>query len=268
MAGTSGSEVDAEGKASDGLRVHRFDLHVHTCLSPCATLDMTPRKIVARAVEKGLAMIAVTDHNSAENAGAVMRAARGTGVAVLPGMEVTTAEEAHILALFEHLEDALSLQELVYDRLQEGENDEDLFGLQVVANERDEVEAMNPRLLIGATSLDVEAVVTAIHDRGGLALACHIDRESFSLVGQLGFLPADLKLDAVEISWRLPLPDARVRYPEYEDYAFLTASDAHDLDELGRSPTRVWCRGGAFAELRLALEERSGRRVLERNPED
>jgi len=248
------------------LRALAADLHVHTCLSPCATLDMTPAKIVARAVSKGLAMIAITDHNSAENTPALVRAARGLDLCVLPGMEVTTAEEAHVVALFGDLEGARSLQELVYARLQPGENDENLFGLQVIANEHDEVEGFNSRLLIGATTLGVEELVTAVHARGGLAIAAHINREAYSLLGQLGFIPEDLPLDAVEISSRLSLAQARARYPEYEGRTFVTASDAHDLDDLGRSPVWLAVEEGSFAELQAALTGAQGRRVLEGGP--
>ncbi len=248
------------------LRALAADLHVHTCLSPCATLDMTPAKIVARAVSKGLAMIAVTDHNSAENTPALVRAARGTGLCVLPGMEVTTAEEAHVVALFGDLEGARALQGLVYARLQPGENDENLFGLQVIANEHDEVEGFNPRLLIGATTLGVEELVRAVHERGGLAIAAHINREAYSLVGQLGFIPDDLALDAVEVSAALPLQRARARYPEYAGRAFVTASDAHDLDDLGRSPVWLAAAEASFAELKAALAGAAGRRVLEDGP--
>ncbi|MCK4302949.1 MAG: PHP domain-containing protein [Candidatus Eisenbacteria sp.] len=245
------------------LRVMAVDLHVHTCLSPCATLDMTPVKIVRKALETKLAMIAVTDHNSAENVAAVMRAARDTDLRVLPGMEVTTSEEAHILALFEEVADALSLQELVYEQLQPGENDEDLFGLQVVANEFDEVEGMNQRLLLGATTLSVEQLVEAIHTQGGLAIAAHIDRDAFSLVGQLGFIPPDLALDAIEISKRLTLPDARARFPEYQNRTFISSSDAHDIGDLAQAPTLIRAAEPAFAELRMALAGLEGRKVLE-----
>ncbi len=211
-------------------------------------------------------MIAVTDHNSAENAGAVMRAAAGSDLAVIPGMEVTSAEEAHILGFFEHLAEALSLQALVYDRLQPGKNDENLFGLQVVANERDEVEGMNTRLLIGATSLSVNEIVDAIHERNGLAVASHIDRESFSLVGQLGFIPPDLPLDAVEISARMSLVEARRRFPEYRRLTFVTASDAHDLEALGSHPAYLQAAAAEFGELQLALQGRDGRSIAEEAP--
>jgi len=240
----------------------RVDLHVHTCLSPCASLDMTPAKIAARAREAQLSLIAVTDHNSAENAGALMRAGARVDLEVLPGMEVTTAEEAHVVALFADLAAALSLQELVYERLMGGCNDEDLFGLQVAANEDDEVESINPRLLIGATSLPAGELVAAIHARGGLAIASHIDRDGYSLVGQLGFIPEDLELDAVEISRRMSLREARARYPEYRTRTFVTASDAHELEDIGRCPLEVRMAGPTFAELSLALKGERGRGVI------
>jgi len=251
-----------EEKAAEILRVVAADLHIHTCLSPCGDLDMTPTKIVRQALEKKLAMIAVTDHNSAENTSAVIAAARDTDLFVVPGIEVTTSEEAHIVALFDKVESALSMQALIYDSLQAGENDEDVFGIQVMANEFDEVEDINKRLLIGATTLSVAKVVEAIHNRQGLAIAAHIDRESYSLVGQLGFIPQDLDLDAIEISRHMTLSEARTSFGEYEKLPFITASDAHFPDEIGASSTRFQVARPNMAELRLALAGREGRKVL------
>jgi len=250
-------------KAAEMLRVVAADLHIHTCLSPCGDLDMTPTKIVRQALEKNLAMIAITDHNSAENTPAIIAAAQGTDLFIIPGMEVTTSEEAHIVALFDKTESALSMQALIYDSLQAGENDEDVFGIQVVANEFDEVENINKRLLIGATELSVSRVVEAIHDREGLAIAAHIDRESFSVVGQLGFIPEDLALDAIEISRHMTLSDARARFKEYESFPFITSSDAHFPDDIGTSPTMFQVARPDMAELRLALAGREGRKVIE-----
>ncbi|MBW1779956.1 MAG: PHP domain-containing protein [Deltaproteobacteria bacterium] len=243
------------------LRMMLADLHIHTCLSPCATLDMTPQKIVKEAYRKRLDLIAITDHNSAENVGAVVAAARHTGLAVIPGIEVTTSEEVHIVGLFQDTEDALAMQSLVYDRLQTGENDDDLFGMQVVANEFDEVEGMNRRLLIGATRLDLGQVVDAIHNLHGLAVAAHIDREAFSIVGQLGFIPEDLDLDAVEISKKMHLKQGRIVFSHLERFAFITSSDAHDLDDIGTSPTAFQMAGPELAELRYALKGTGGRKI-------
>ncbi len=245
------------------LRAITADLHVHTCLSPCATLDMTPQQIVAQALKMKLAMIAITDHNSAENVSAVIKAAADTELVVIPGMEITTAEEAHILGLFETLTGALAMQELVYDRLQSGENDEELFGLQVVANEFDEVEDMNNRLLIGATSLSVNEVVEAIGHNGGLAVAAHIDRESFSLISQLGFIPPDLELAGLGISRRYTLPEARELFPDYEKYTFLSTSDAHDINQLGSNPATLLVEKPEFFELKAAVAGCDERKVIE-----
>lgn len=224
---------------------------------------MTPMKIVKEACAKGLTIIAITDHNSAENTSAVMAAARETGLRIIPGIEVTTSEEAHVVALFGDIESALSMQELVYKKLQRGENNEELFGIQVVANESDEVEGINKRLLIGATDLRLEEVVEEIHDRGGLAVAAHIDRQSFSVVSQLGFIPEGVRFDAIEISKGMTLNEARNRFSEYNLVPLITASDAHGLEEIGAGRTHFRVAYPDIAELGLALKGMSGRKTIE-----
>ena len=150
----------------------------------------------------------------------------------------------------------------MYERLQPGENDESLFGLQVIANEHDEVEGLNPRLLIGATSIGIDELVSAIHAHEGLAIASHIDREMFSLVGVLGFIPPGLPLDGVEISRRMSLAQGRQRFPEYAHYPFVASSDAHDLNQLGVNPTVMRASEAAFDELGRALRGEDGRMLL------
>ncbi len=249
-------------KGSEVLRAVAADLHIHTCLSPCASLDMTPMKIVKEACAKGLTIIAITDHNSAENTGAVMAAARETGLSIIPGMEITTSEEAHIVALFGEAESALSMQELVYKNLQRGENDEELFGIQVVANESDEVEGINKRLLIGATDLGLDEVVAEIHDRRGLAVAAHIDRQSFSVVSQLGFIPEGVRFDAVEISKGMGLNEIQDPFGKRSLFPVITASDAHCLEEIGASPTHFQIAYPGMDELALALKGIRGRKIV------
>ena len=142
------------------LRRIKADLHVHTCLSPCSSLDMSPREVVNAALEKGLDLIGVCDHNSAENALAVKKAGSRNGLMVLGGMEVTSSEEAHLLVFFEDDDDLLGFQEFIYRHLA-GTNDEHAFGMQVVADDEDGVTGFCDRLLIGATSLPAEAIVAA-----------------------------------------------------------------------------------------------------------
>jgi PHP family Zn ribbon phosphoesterase len=239
----------------------KADLHLHTCLSPCAGLDMTPSGLVERARDLGLGLIAITDHNSAENVAAVRQAAQRLGdkaPAVLAGLEVTTGEEAHLLALFQDLPSALTMQAMVYSHLQEGRNDPEVFGYQIIANADDEVEEFNPRLLIGATDLPVHNLVRRIHGLGGLAIACHLDRPSYSLVGQLGMIPPDLALDAVEISW-LADPAKAGQYLNGLKLPVLSNSDAHGLDDMGRAWNELEMAAPTLAELALALAGEQGR---------
>ena len=238
-----------------------IDPHMHSCLSPCAELDMHPAAMVEAAVRAGLDAIAVCDHNSAENVAAVERAGRAAHLAVIPGMEITTAEEAHILGLLPDLEAALALQARVYRSLP-GRNDERVFGPQVIANEFAEVLGFNERLLSGATTLSVDGVVKAIHEVEGLAVASHVDRERNGIIGQLGMIPPGLPLDALEVSSRTPLAAAREAYAPQGEFPLVCSSDAHDPKDVGRAVTFLLAADATVAELRRALAGRDGRVIL------
>ena len=237
------------------MRSFRADLHVHTCLSPCADLDMHPSGLVAAALAAGLDLIAITDHNSSENVEYVRRAAAGTPLNVLGGMEICSREEVHLLALFDDADALAELQAEVYAHLA-GVNDPDRFGLQVVANELGEVESFNEHLLIGATDLALAGLVERISALGGLSIAAHIDRQAFGILSQLGFIPPELGLDAVELSWRAPSGQPTFGRP------VVRSSDAHYPADLGRAKTEFWLNAASVAEIRLALAEREGRRII------
>ena len=243
------------------LKKFRADLHIHTCLSPCADIQMTPSAIVGTASERRLDIIAVTDHNSSENVPAVIKAAEISDLTVLSGMEVTSSEEAHILALFDNTDSVKKLQDTVYEKLLSGENDEKRFGEQIVVNEKNEVLSFNKRLLIAATSLTAESIVKIIHSLGGLAIASHIDRETFGLISQLGFIPDNLQLDALEIS---PLTDrnrAEESFKDYRSFAWVSSSDAHYLDDIGKRTTSLFMREPVFSEIILAIKNYGGRKA-------
>ncbi len=243
------------------LREYQADLHIHTCLSPCGELEMHPAAIVKAAIEKKIPIIGICDHNSCENAVAVIEAADGKEVTVIPGIEVTSQEEVHICALFESVAEALKLQQLIYDNL-DGENNPAVFGMQVVVEADGTVSGFNPRLLIGAAHLTLERVVKAIHALKGLAIAAHIDREGFGIIGQLGFIPPQLELDALEISYRMSWDEARIRFREYCNYPILRSSDAHCLDAIGRARTTFRLEGPSFAEICRALKGINERSVI------
>jgi predicted metal-dependent phosphoesterase TrpH len=244
------------------LREYRADLHVHSCLSPCGELEMSPRAIVEKGLERGMDIIALCDHNSAENVGAVMRAGAERGLCVFPGMEVNSVEEVHSLALFETEKQALALQETVYRHLR-GSNRAEIFGDQVVANEFDEVEGFNDRLLIGAVQLTLQEVVSEVHRLGGLSIASHVNKQSFSLIAQLGFIPPDLEFDALEISRHLKREKVPELLPAAEGFRIVTSSDSHFLEEIGSVWTTFLLESPSLDEVRLALRESSGRRLIE-----
>ena len=232
------------------VKKYKIDLHIHTCLSPCADLTMLPTAIIDEAEKRGLDCIGICDHNSSENVAAVKRAGERTGVLVLGGMEITTREEVHILSFFGE-DDALHrIQELVYRNLP-GENDETRFGEQLIIDEYDRIVGSCAKLLIGSTNLSVEETVQAIRDNGGIAVASHIDREQFSILGQLGFIPEHLPLHALELS---PRADA-LKKDSFKNlgYPLVTFSDAHFLTEIGKTSTTVFARELSFSALKTAL---------------
>lgn len=241
------------------FRNFRADLHIHSCLSPCADVDMSPLRIAAEARRKGLDIIAVCDHNSAENTRAAQVAAGKSGIMALAGIEICTAEEVHIIGLFDEWDQAVAVQEVVYDHLQPGGNDPEVFGMQVVANETDEVLGFNSRLLIGCVGLSLERVLALIHKNRGLAIACHIDREGFGILGQLGFIPPGLPLDAVEISCRTSRAEAKERFRDTAGLPWIQSSDAHHLEDIGCACTEFRLGGLSLDELRLALLGKDGR---------
>jgi PHP family Zn ribbon phosphoesterase len=243
------------------LKEFRADLHIHTCLSPCADIEMSPLAIVKEAAHKHIDIIAVTDHNSAENIVATQKAAYDSDLTVLAGMEITSSEEAHILALFENAESVLQLQDRIYENLLPGSNDERRFGEQIVVNEKDEVSGFNNRLLISATTIDSLTMVETIHSLGGLAVASHIDKGTFSIISQLGFIPENLHFDALEMSPNIDKEQSGQKFTEYSAITWLSSSDAHYLRDIGKRTTSFFMKNPTLAEMALALKKTDGRRV-------
>ncbi|MEA2013783.1 MAG: PHP domain-containing protein [Thermodesulfobacteriota bacterium] len=244
------------------LKGFRCDLHIHTCLSPCADLDMYPTALIKRSLNNGLDVIGICDHNASENVLHVINASRGKPVHVFPGMEITSSEEVHVIALFENIDNLLQIQKTVYNSLS-GSNREEIFGCQAIVNELDEVEGFNDRLLIGSTGISLQKTVETIHGFGGVAIAAHIDREGFSVLGQLGFIPPHIRFDALEISRRTGLKEARKKYPDLSDYTFIESSDAHCIRDIGKGFTKIFMEEPSLSELKMAFEKRDGRYVEE-----
>jgi hypothetical protein len=214
---------------------------------------MSPAALVKKAILEKLDVIAICDHNASENVEYVIKAAENKPLFVFPGMEITSREEVHIVALFEKAEDLKEIQNIVYSSLK-GTNREEIFGCQPIVNELDEVEGFNDRLLIGATELSLHQIVESIHAIKGLAIAAHVDRESFSILGQLGFIPSDLGLDAIEISCVRKKQDL-----EISAYPVIISSDAHFIGDIGTRTTTIYMERPSIDELKLAMSGSEGR---------
>ena len=199
------------------------DLHMHSCLSPCADDDMTPANICGMAHIKGLQAIAVTDHNTARNLPYVKEAADYYGLILLPGMEITTREEVHLLGYFRDVDTAVKVGEIFTEHLPKMKNKPDFFGNQFVMNTDDEVMDVEERLLIGSTDLDLAECTKIIRDNGGAAVPAHINR-GHGLLVNLGLFPEEPEFPVVEVREELAVQDKLVG-----DRKRLRSSDAHHL---------------------------------------
>lgn len=237
------------------MSIYKADLHIHTVLSPCAEVEMIPPFIVEQAMNVGLDIIAVTDHNSAENVEAVIRAAQGSSLKVIPGMECETVEGIHLVCLFDEPDDALKMQESVYSRLPDMQNKPVTFGEQFVVNETGEFIRCNERLLLVPTELSLDEAVEMVESIGGLAIPAHVDRRSYGIYGVLGFLPETPVFNAVEISCHVTEDEAYARYPDLAGKMLFRSSDAHRLNEIGSGYTLLDLEHRTAADIKNRIRQ-------------
>ncbi len=255
---------DASGLTAR-LRRFRADLHIHTALSPCGSDEMTPAAIVAAAAARGLDMIAVCDHNTAGNVRAVQQAgeAAGGGLAVIAGIELTSAEEVHVVGLFPDAAAAGRVAARVRSLLPQADAGYySFFGEQPLLSADGCKMGSETAALALSTPLDLAEAVGLIHSEGGLAVAAHVDRKSFSVFSQLGFIPNDANFDGLEVSRWLPADSPRLSDFMALGLPLVGASDSHYLEEIGAGCTELWLAEPTFAELALALAGCGGRRAV------
>lgn len=223
----------------------RADFHIHSCLSPCASLEMSPVSIVQKAKEVGLNAIALSDHNCGFNLPAFAGICKREGMNCLYGMEVTSVEEAHILCLFDDLDAAMTLGERVYDSLPDIPNNPEKFGDQPIIDEHEEILGFAEKFLISASAYDISSLVTEVHSLGGLIIPAHIDRLVYGIIAQLGFLP-DEAFDAVELT-------AHGDRALALNYPIVRNSDSHYLNTLGSASTEFELEAFTVAQIRSFL---------------
>lgn len=237
------------------MNEYKADLHIHTCLSYCAELEMTPRNIVCESEKRGLNIIGICDHNSCENVINVKRSAQDMNLNIIGGVEITSLEEVHVLALFDNEDSLYKMQRIIYDNLPDT-SDEEIINEQVVVNENDELLGFNKKLLIGATNLSIESIVAGIHELGGIAIASHVDRERFGIFSQLGFIPDGLVLDALEV-----VDKENANNRSNRSLPVVTFSDAHSLKDIGKQHTKFYMEKISFEEIKMSLLSKDGRKI-------
>lgn len=209
-----------------------YDLHIHSCLSPCGDMDMTPGNIVGMAMVKELEVIALTDHNSVRNCAPFMNIAKQYGVIAIPGMELTTMEEVHVVCLFEDLNKAMAFDREVYGKLQKVPNCPEIFGQQVMVDEEDEPCGTEDNLLINATDISFDDVWEIVNRYDGVMIPAHIDKNSNSLFSNLGFVPEGSRFTCVEVKNMSNWHKLKAQHPYLERCNVITSSDAHYLENI------------------------------------
>ena len=245
------------------MRQFVADLHVHTLLSPCAAIEMTPRNIVWHAVRHKVDIIAITDHNACDNVTAALEAAKSTDVTVLLGMEVESKEEAHLIVLFEKMRQLNAWEKFIQEHMSGRLNDAERFGAQFIVDADDNFVAEKNELLLASLTAGVAEISAAVKRLDGICIASHVDRPTYSIISQLGFIPPDVDLAAVEVSRHMPVEDAVQRIPAIGSLPVITASDAHVMEDFVYGPKTVfYLEQPTLGEIRQALLAQNMRKVV------
>lgn len=242
------------------MNLYRADMHIHTVLSPCGNLEMSPESIVKASLDSRLDIIAITDHNSTRQWQAVMEAGAEKGLLVIGGAEINTCEEVHCLAFFENADSLGAFQHYLDLWLPDILNIPEKFGHQVWVNRNEEILGEEKRLLWSALNQSIDEVAHMVYMLNGIFIPAHVDRQAFGLYSQLGFFPEGLRADALEVT-------PRVTNAFFEEtgisgkFSFITGSDAHTLERIGTGFTWFRMNGLSFKEIKLALQGVDGRKA-------
>ncbi len=244
------------------MKTYKADLHVHTVLSPCADLEMGPKNIIQQAVHKKIDILGITDHNSTKQLPVMKQLADENGITLFYGVEVNTAEEVHCLAFFESYVLCQEFQKFLENHYRGITNKPRRFGDQVVVNAHEMIIEEVSELLIASISATINQVEKQVHELNGIFIPAHIDRRGNGILSQLGFIPGNLTVDAVELSKNQRVTPFLEEHPELKEYTFVQNSDAHYIENIGDAFTTFKLNAPTLAELKLALQKKNGREVL------
>lgn len=226
-----------------------YDLHIHSCLSPCGSDDMTPFNIASMAYLKGLDVIALTDHNTCRNCPSLISAAKEYNLTVICGMELTTVEEVHVVCLFYSLDSALEFDRYVYEKLIKIINNPEIFGNQIIYDEHDRISSGEDNLLINATTISFDEVFNIVKNYGGISYPAHIDRTSNSVISNLGFIPPESSFNTVEFADITKVNEYKKLHPYINNCKILTSSDAHYLENINEPVNFMECNSSSIKDI-------------------
>jgi len=244
------------------MNIYRADLHIHTVLSPCGDLEMSPGNIIAKAKELKLDIIGITDHNTTRHCALTSKLGAANGIFVLMGAEVTTKEEVHCLTFFDNTESLEEFQEYLSAHLPFVKNNPSIFGYQVVVDEQENIiDEINPLLIVGLDQ-SIGQVKAKVHELHGLFIPAHVDRQRHGVISQLGFMPDDLCPDAVEIYGKGSKDVFLSMHPEFNNYVLVRNSDAHFPEHIGQRYSSFLLDHPSFNEIKKAFRREQGREVI------
>ena len=206
-----------------------YDLHMHSCLSPCGDNDMTPFNLVNMAALKGLDIIALTDHNTCKNCGSAVEAGREAGIKVVPGMELCTSEDIHVVCLFPAVDNAMAFDDYVYRRIPRIKNQPEIFGDQIIMDKEDNVVGKEELLLVTASEISIDNVESLVKSFDGISFPAHIDKNAYSVLSSFGMFPEEIGFSTVEVTSRADREELKKEHPALRTKRFISNSDAHYL---------------------------------------
>ena len=245
----------------DKMRWYKTDLHVHTVLSPCSGLEMSPRSLMGKAKTEGIEIIAVTDHNSMANCLVYEKAAQEFDIAFIYGVEVQSAEEIHIVALFDDWKEGLEFNRELFDSLLPIKNDPAYHGNQIVLDEKENIVRTIKKSLINSSIWTLETVMHKVREFNGFAFPAHVDVTPYSLLGQLGFIPPDLNITAVGITAECDEKALLEKYPILHDLVLIRNSDAHSLQDVGSGYTEFYLEETNLKSIVNAINNKNNVRI-------
>lgn len=230
-----------------------YDLHIHSCLSPCAADDMTPGNIIGMAKVKDLDVVALTDHNSCQNLAPFMNIAKRFDIIAIPGIELCTIEDVHVLGLFPTLEDAMEFDEYIYNKLFDFRNERTIIGNQYICDDNDEIVAIEEKLLLNSAIITMDGAYDKIKEHNGIMIPAHIDKPSNSLLSNLGFVPKNSKFSCIEIKFKERQDETIRKNPYLEKCNIIYNSDAHNLSDISEAENYIEVEGITIPDILKAI---------------